>query len=382
MTIRSAWDVRIYDVNAVTGIVERTQSLLRHQTPTAAIGTGTGVLNDRKKVSGAQGSGGWEAIDRLRPAESRTLDFHGSVARLSSFLESGATFPSDVARSTSNSWTDGPVVDAHVYAGLVYDYFFRRFGRRGLDDRNMPVISIVHPLARSEAALFDPEVVDTFINNAAYAGDGIMLYGDGDGFDFNFFAGALDIVAHELAHGVTDFTSGLVYQDEPGALNEAFSDIMAVGAEHLHLKTGQGPQKGPNFEIGEDITRTSPGYVRSLRSPALAGYPDHYSLRLFVGTPFDNGGVHVNSTIVGHAFYLAVAGGVNRVSGIPVAGIGVASIDRMERIFFRAFAFMLTPFAQFTDARAATLQAATDLYGASSRERAELERAWNAVGVF
>jgi bacillolysin len=380
MTLRGPWNVRLYDVNAATGAIERVQSLLRHQT--VSVGTGTGVLNDQKKISAVQSGGSWEAIDRLRPSEARTLDFHGSVSRLINFIETGDTFPSDVARSTSNSWTDGSVVDAHVYAGLTYDYLFRRFGRRGLDDRNLPIISIVHPLARSEASLFDPEVVDTFINNAVYAGDGIMLYGDGDGFAFNFFSGALDVVAHELTHGVTDFTSALVYEDEPGALNEAFSDIMAVGAEHFHQKPGQGPQKGPNFEIGEDVTRGFPGFVRSLRSPTLAGYPDHYSLRLFIGTPIDNGGVHVNSGIVGHAFYLAVAGGTNRVSGISVEGIGLASMERMERIFYRAFSFMLTPFAQFSDARAATLQAAADLYGASSRERTQLERAWNAVGVF
>jgi Zn-dependent metalloprotease len=125
----------------------------------------------------------------------------------------------------------------------------------------------------------------------------------------------------------------------------------------------------------------APGYVRSLQNPSVVGDPDHYSLRQFIGTDIDDGGVHFNSTIVGHAFYLAVAGGTNRVSGISVQGVGVANIERMERIFYRAFTFYLAPLAQFADARDATLLAAAELYGAGSPEQVQLQRAWDAVGV-
>jgi thermolysin len=156
---------------------------------------------------------------------------------------------------------------------------------------------------------------------------------------------------------------------------------MAIGAEHYFVRAGQGPQRGPNFLVGEDVTRASPGFVRSAQNPVAGGYPDHYSLRQFIGTPVDDGGVHVNSTIVTHAFYLAVAGGRNRVSGVAVPGVGVANMSRMERIFYRAFAFMLGPLSQFADARAATLQAAAELYGANSNERSQLQQAWTAVGV-
>jgi bacillolysin len=91
--------------------------------------------------------------------------------------------------------------------------------------------------------------------------------------------------------------------------------------------------------------------------------------------------VHFNSTIPSHAFYLAVMGGTNRTSGRGVQGVGLGNIEHMERIFYRAFVFFLGPFAQFRDARAATLQAATDLYGAASGDRAALVQAWDAVGV-
>jgi thermolysin len=316
----------------------------------------------------------------LRPADLFTLDFRGSIGRLSDFLQTGQLFTSDIATASSNTWTDGSVVDAHVYQGWVYDYYYKRFGRHGLDDHDIQIIGLTHPLARADVSLYPPEIVGTFINNAGYLGDGLIFYGDGDGRIFDYLAGALDVVGHELTHGVTDYTSRLEYHDEPGALNEAFSDIMGTAIEFFFEK-GNAPQKGPNFLMGEDVTRAPPGYTRSLQNPVEAGTPDHYSLRQFIGTAIDHGGVHVNSTIVSHAFYLAVAGGRNRVSGIAVTGIGVANIERMERIFYRAFAFMLTPLSQFADARTATLQAAADLYGASSNERAQLEQAWTAVGV-
>jgi len=379
-TVRGPWDVRTYFVNASTGAVEDSASQIRHQ-ETPAVGRGIGVLGDQKKVSSDELAGSFFAVDLLRPAVSVTFAFNGGEGRLNSFLESGLLFDSDIAESSSNTWGDSAVVDAHVYQGWVYDYYFKRFGRRGLDDANVELLSIVHPLARSQASLYPPELVGTFINNAAYLHPGLMFYGDGDGQAFDYFAGALDVIAHEMTHGVMSFTSDLVYRDESGALNEAFSDVMAVGAEFFHLSGRGGPQKGPNFLIGEDVTLVAPGFVRSLQNPSVVGDPDHYSLRQFIGTDIDDGGVHFNSAIVGHAFYLAVAGGTNRVSGISVQGVGIANIERMERIFYRAFTFHLTPLAQFSDARAATLLAAAELYGSGSPERVQLQRAWDAVGV-
>jgi bacillolysin len=155
---------------------------------------------------------------------------------------------------------------------------------------------------------------------------------------------------------------------------------MGAGAEWMFIKPG-GPQKGPNWLLAEDITFTGPGFIRSMENPAAAGDPDHYSKRMFIGTEIDGGGVHINSGIINQAFYLAVAGGTNRTSGISVQGVGTGNITRMLRIFYRAFVFFLSPFSQFSDARAATLLAASDLYGPNSNERAQLLQAWNAVGV-
>jgi bacillolysin len=372
MQVRSDWDVRDVAVDALTGAIIYTRSRIE---PIDVIGLGTGVLGDNKKMSVTSTSSTFQAIDERRPAKAFTLDFGGNITRLNRFLADGLLFNSDVATDSDDVWTDAPTVDAHVYQGWVYDYYFKRHGRHGLDDHDLQIDGVAHPLDRSQATRQPSDIVGTFINNAFFCCDGLMMYGDGDGRNFTYFAGALDVVGHEMSHGVTQYSADLVYQDEPGALNEAFSDIMGAAIEFEFQKTKA------DWLIGEDITLTSPGYIRSLNNPNAIGDPDHYSLRRFIGTSTDDGGVHFNMTIATHAFYLAVAGGRNRVSGINVAGVGMGNIDRMEKIFYRGWVFLMSANSKFTDARAATLQAATDLYGSSSNERAQVLAAWNAVGV-
>lgn len=377
MEIRSNWDVREVAVDALSGQIASSHSLIQH---VASIGQGTGVLGDAKKMSVESTTSTFRAQDLLRPAPAFTLDFRGSVSRLNDWLTTGFLFNSDIATDSDNVWTDAPTVDAHVYQGWVYDYYFKRYGRRGLDDHDLEIDGIVHPLDRSQATRQPADIVGTYINNAFFCCDGIMMYGDGDGRTFTYLAGGLDVIGHEMSHGVINFSSDLVYQDEPGALNEAFSDIMSASIEFFYQPVGSGPNKA-DWLIGEDVTLASPGYIRSLNSPNAVGDPDHYSLRKFIGTNTDNGGVHFNMTIATHAFYLAVAGGRNRVTGITVAGVGLNNIERMEKTFYRGWVFLMSPNSNFSDARAATLQAASDLYGSGSNERAQVLAAWTAVGV-
>ena len=136
-------------VDARDGGIIRSINLLHSQ---SAIGQGTGVLGALRKMSTNRTSSIYQAVDKLRLAEGYTLDFRGSPGRLNQFLQSGATFNSDIATDSDNTWDDAPTVDAHVYQGWVYDYYYKRFGRRGMDDRNLEVDSVVHPLARSEAS--------------------------------------------------------------------------------------------------------------------------------------------------------------------------------------------------------------------------------------
>ena len=266
-------------------------------------------------------------------------------------------------------------MDAHAYAGWTYDYYFKRHGRRGIDGRDLAVRSVTHFVPRSfefANAFWDP------FSNA-------MFYGDGDR-EFAAFSGALDVVAHELTHGVTQYTWDGIYEGESGALNEAFSDIMGTGAEFFHQAAGAGRLQADYF-LGEDLTfrfdppRTA---VRSMENPALfcsasLGQcdPDHYSRR-YRGTA-DSGGVHHNSGIANQAFYLLAEGGVNRTSGRRVDGLGAGGREKAERIFYRGFTAYLTPSATFRDARAATIRAARDLYGEA--DAAQVAIAWSAVGV-
>jgi thermolysin len=370
-------------VDAHSGAVLRSYSNLQRA---GAVGAGTGVFGESLKMSASSQSGTFVASDLLRPAELDTFDLHGNQAKAMNFLNGLVDLAaSDLASSSSNTWTDGADVDGHAYAGYTYDYYFKRFGRHGLDDRDLSETVIIHPASRSDFSTATSDVVDTFYLNAFYAGDGIVVYGEGlpPGLvllplrqTVNYFSAGLDIVAHELSHGVTDFSSGLIYQDESGALNEAFSDVMGVSVKFFFQPAGTGLMQA-NYELGSDVVR--PGGIRSLDNPAVFGDPDHYSKRVI--TTADNGGVHTNCTIVDHAFYLAIEGGTNRTSGLAVQGVGAANRVQIERVFYRGFTTMLPSSATFSMARAASIQAAADLYGTTSAAYRAVTQAWAAVGV-
>jgi bacillolysin len=385
-----AWRARVfsdaglimYFVDADTGAVLLQFNDLKTQ---AAVGSGSGVLGDPKKLSVVKESATYRASDGMRPPSIKTFDLRGNSARAMNFLTGrGPLFASDVASDTDNAWSDGATVDAHAYAGWVYDFYFKRFGRRGLDNADVSITSIVHPARRDDVMRQSNNIIGLFYLNAAYFGDGVMVYGEGlpgtltdtYGRHWNFMSAGLDVVAHELTHGVTDYSSRLIYRSEPGALNEAFSDVMAIAAEFFFQPKGDGLLRA-DYLIAEDVI--TPGGLRSLENPALFGDPDHYTKR-YLGTG-DNGGVHTNSTIVGHAFYLAIEGGTNRTSGLGVEGVGAARRQQIEDIFYRAFTQMLPSDATFAVARAATIQSARDLFGAGSPAERAVVEAWTAVGV-
>lgn len=377
--VMSANGLTMYFIDARTGDVAFEFSHLQ-----TAVGKGKGVLNDDKKVSADSVGSRFVTRDLLRPPSIATFDMKGDVSRTVNFLNRRVSLTSsDLASDLDNEWTDAAVVDAHAYAGWTHDYLFKRFGRRGLDNNNIEIVSLVHPVKR-EDVLFQPaSIIGLFYLNAFYAGDGTMVYGEGlppnltaGGQRWNFLAGALDIVSHELGHGVTDFSSGLIYLNEPGALNEAYSDILAAGVEFFFQQAGSGPQRA-DYLIGEDVI--TPGGIRSMDNPAAYGDPDHFSKR-FTGTA-DNGGVHTNANIATHAFYLAIEGGTNRTSGLSVQGVGPANREQIEKVFYRAFVQLLPSNATFAVARAACIQAARDLYGAGSAAERAVTQAWTAVGV-
>ena len=362
------FDLRQLFFDAASGAVVREYRDVHAQ----AAGLGTGVLGDLKKLSVAQAGAGWTTSDRLRPPLISTYDFRFDVARLIRYLIDGRFQPADLAADADNVWTDGAVVDAHATTGLVYDFLYQRFGRRGLDDANIPIHSITHALRREDFVQYSVEDVGTLFANAFYLGDGVMYYGDGlppgvsfAGRQWNYLAGGLDVVAHELTHGVTDYTSRLIYDGQSGALNESFSDVMATACE-FYAQPGRA-----DYLIAEDVV--TPGGLRSLQNPASYGDPD------FLLDFHPNRGVHSNSAIPSLAFYLAIEGGQHR--GRSVQGVGAANRQQIERVWYRAFTSFLTPSATLSHARAATIQAARELYGGDPRVEQAVTQGWAAVGV-
>ncbi|ASS74969.1 hypothetical protein CIG75_08200 [Tumebacillus algifaecis] len=304
----------------------------------SVIGTGIGVLDDTKSLNIESATGLYFMSDLSKPmfAMGGKIETYSTAHSLS--------LPGTLISSTDNIWTDKSAVDAHFYAGLVYDYYYSVHGRNSFDNKGATIKSSVH--------------YSTNYNNAFWNGTQ-MVYGDGDGTNYLAFSGALDVVAHELTHAVTAKTAGLIYQDQPGSLNESFSDVFGELIEN---------KPNNNWLIGDSIyTPTIAGdAMRSLANPSLFDQPDHMSN--YVYTSADNGGVHTNSGIPNKAFYnFVTAPGITQ--------------HKAGKVWYRALTQYLTPKSLFIDARNATRQAAIDLYGASSPEVTAVVNAWESVGV-
>jgi len=251
--------------------------------------------------------------------------------------------------------TGDPAIDsAHNYAIATYNYYLNNHGRDSIDDAGMTLKSRVHYRRN--------------YNNAFWDGSQ-MTYGDGDGVTFIPFSRDADVVAHEITHGVTERSSGLIYQNESGALNEALSDIFGAMVDIQEGATG-----AARWLVGEDIYTpgTSGDGLRNMADPAEAGDYDWYPTR-YTGTE-DNGGVHSNSGIANLAFVLLSDGGSHPQykSTVTVPSIGTAAA---ADIFYMSNVACLTPSSNFETARWCT----ADVHGGVNTEA--VHAAWDAVGV-
>ena len=263
----------------------------------------------------------------------------------------GTSLPGSYITDSDNNFTATAAragVDAHYGAVATFDYFKNTHNRNSYNGNNASITSTVHHRSG--------------YNNAFWNGSQ-MVYGDGDGSTFGPLV-ELDIAAHELSHAVTEYTGGLIYQNESGALNEAFSDIMAIMVDRNDYRVGEN-----SYTPG-----TSGDALRYLDNPPAGNQPDNYADR-YTGSQ-DNGGVHINSGIANKQAYLMIAGGTFR--GVTVGAVG-RSVT--EKVWYRAMANYFTSSTNFAGARAGTIQAATDLYGAGSSQVASVTNAWAAVGV-
>ena len=253
-------------------------------------------------------------------------------------------------RSSSNTggW-DAAGVSLMAHIKRVYNYYDSIFDRAGIDDQNLNYMAVVH-LGQNYANAFW---------NGTY-----IVFGDGDNQTFSNLAASLDIAAHEIQHGITQFTANLKYENQSGALNEAYSDLFACMVDN------------DDWTVGEDCTIPSPGYLRNLANPAqgLSALPRSMSEYRNLPNTEDGdwGGVHINMSIASRAGYLMA-------EGLSSGSIGRA---KTAAIWYRALTTYLTPYSQFTDARNAMVQSATDLHYATSPEVAAVKAAWDTVEVY
>jgi bacillolysin len=351
---------KVFHINAQTGAKIRAYDNIQE-----SLETGIGVKGDTKQMDVTVSGASHQMISP--DGRQATYDAENKQS-LPGALFSDPDGTWNLAGRTSPGQPAG--VDAHYNANVTDDFYQAVFDRNSLDDEGIQMVSTAH--------------FSSNYNNAFWNGKQIT-YGDGDGTEtFRELSGGLDVTTHEFTHGVTEFTSGLVYKGESGALNEAFSDMMGNSSEFFAAQNGLDPAARPDWQIGEDVylgTTEVPGF-RNMADPAEDGDPDHYS-ELFTGKA-DHGGVHTNSGIPNHAYYLLVNGGKNAGekrghdhTGPRVRGIGLADA---EQIFYTGFT-SLPSTATMSQARQATEAAAISLYGLDSQQTVSTSNAWEAVGV-
>jgi Zn-dependent metalloprotease len=276
--------------------------------------------------------------------------------------------PGKLVRSEGDAKVaDKTVNEAYDGAGDTYDFYDKIFSRNSLDGNGMTLTSSVHVAEADESGAL------VAMNNAFWNGEQ-MAYGDGDGVIFQRFTGSLDVIGHELTHGVESFTSNLEYFDQSGALNEHFADVF--GALVRQWKNGETALKA-NWLIGVEVLVPAPTRraIRDMENPgtAYANDPDlgtdpqpaHFS-KLFTGA-FDRRGVHINSGIPNRAFVLVAK--ALKGNAWDVAG----------RIWYDTM-LQLTSTSTFTDCARLSVQiAATPKYGAAAKKA--VTAAWKKVGV-
>ena len=429
-----------------------------HRFTEAAVGSGPGLTGALRKVSAWSTAGRYEARDRLRPAEIVTFDASEESTTAESLDRPTEDWPSMVASDDNNEWTSRGVVGGHANLGLTYDYLFRNQDWRGMDGQDGRIFSVVNL-----------DFFNAFFASAPFGPEGTGYVGFGVTPDDIPFV-PLDVVAHELMHGVTFSAlfertglplvgshtailgpSTLPAEDDQvircgdshffgtnaageevggpyvcfdedgnrstspdgrfglflahgGAINEAYSDIIGTAAEFAAHSPGEGVLRA-DYLIGEDaeatlrrMDRPRSQVVGPFQYPDAMGQEFRFVLASTGGRfvaytrfgmkgnrPFRIGrdgyrGVHWNSTILSHAYYLAVEGG-RHSSGQTVDGVGVANRLQIEQAFFRGLVDLAPATVTFPVMGSMVRQAAMDLHGAGSAAFTAIDQALTAVGL-
>lgn len=248
---------------------------------------------------------------------------------------------------------------AYDSAGQVFAMFAEEYGRNSLDGRGMPLVATVQHRRNYNNAFWDGQQ---------------MAYGTGDGKIFRTFL-QLSVIAHEMTHGVIQHSGGLIYENQSGALNEHVADVFGALAEQRVL--GQTAHQA-DWLIGRGILGAGINGValRSMKAPGtayaddlLGTDPQPWHMDQFNTTTDDNGGVHINSGIPNHAFYLFCS------------YLGGNAWELPGRIWYRTLQDLNNPMASFSDFADQTLRSAAALAGVGSQQALLLRRAWKLVGI-
>jgi len=255
---------------------------------------------------------------------------------------------------------DAAVDEAYDGSGATYDFYKSIYKRNSIDGRGLRIDSSVH--------------YGVNFSNAQWNGRQ-MLYGDGDGKLFNRFTAALDIIGHELTHGVTQYTAALEYRDQSGALNEHFSDVFGILVKQHKLKL-TAAKSDWLIGVGLFTKQVHGAAVRSMKAPGTAyddkvvgKDPQPAHMKNFAKITADNGGVHVNSGIPNHVFY--------RVATM----LGGKAWEVAGQIWYDTLTRRLTRDSNFQACADATYAAAGERYGAGSAPQHAVFDAWKAVGI-
>ena len=262
-----------------------------------------------------------------------------------------------VARSEGSKKVKDPAVnEAYDGFGATYTFYWEVLGRNSIDNAGMPILGLVH--------------YSTNYANAFWDGQGHMFFGDGDGQLFTRLTGSLDVIGHELTHGVTQYEANLIYQGQSGALNESLSDVFgSLVKQYAKKQTAE----EADWLIGNDVVgKALKPALRSMKAPGTANQYDKQpaSMDKFVHTAADNGGVHVNSGIPNHAFY------------VTATEIGGKAWEKAGRIWYDAMRDdQVRPTSGFKAFARATVRQARIRFGDTAPEVDAVRAGWEKTKV-
>jgi bacillolysin len=323
--------------------------------------TGLDCFNQRQTIYGLLGQGEYFFIDPIRNIETYDFGFQD--------LDNAAhAFPGQAIGSVGTDLGNArpQAMSAHYHAQVVYDFFNGQLKRDGIDDKGMKLVSVVNVYSSVDNPLPAPQW-----GNAVWW-QGKMWYGEENG---QSFAKHLDVIAHELTHGVTESSSNLIYRRLSGALNESFSDIFGIIIANWHPGEPN-PVSTWKWEIGSGLGPHG-GPIRNFADPKAAGQPDHMNQYKPLPLSYDEGGVHIYSGIHNKAVYLMLAETTSQGdAAFPTAELALLLYLTLTR---------LTPTSVFSDSRR-TLENVVSTYhsgNATTRavRHAVIKRAFDAVGI-